>query len=269
MPLPQDNLAYPVKIECECEPKNYGSGFLLNYQNKAIFLITAKHVIYEQQENKEMMLHSKLLTISVKDKNLSQTKPIKINIDLNKTKIKISDGADVCCVKIGTLVDIPDTNSHKIIFSDGIDKLKAENVNNFVTVSSDNFLLFDNIVSSADIFVLGYPVSIGSHQNPQLDYDQPLVRKGIIAGKNNLNKTVILDCAVYGGNSGGLAIQAQQTDLVTTKYSVVGIVVEFIPFYEIMYSRQHKYQNLNIENSGYSVLIPADCILDLVKSIDD
>ena len=256
MSLPIDNLAYPVKIIFETG--ECGSGFLLNSDDEKLFLITAKHVIYKKHDKNELILYGESITILAKDRNHTKINPIKINVDLNQAKIEIADKVDLCGILLADLNKHPKQNgAGKVIFSKGI-KLSGEI--KFTTVNKKSLVSFDEIQPSNDVFVLGYPVSIGSKTNPQIDYDQPLLRKGIVAGKNHKSKTIILDCPIYPGNSGGLAIQVG-----CSKPGIIGIVTEFIPFFEIMYSLQHKYKNLNLENSGYSVLIPANHILDLIN----
>jgi hypothetical protein len=52
------------------------------------------------------------------------------------------------------------------------------------------------------------PASIGFEQAPQIDYNTRLLRKGIIAGTNGANKTIVLDCMVFHGNGGGPVLEA-------------------------------------------------------------
>lgn len=259
MPLPKNNLSYPAKITFktgEC-----GSGFLLNHEDQKLYLITAKHVIYKKYSNNELVLFGNSITILVKDSNPLKVEPVKLVVDLSIVKIKVSAMADVCVIQLGELVKDPNkiSGGGVIKFCNGVvdDKLNCD----FVTVDSKLLISFNDVDPSNNVFVLGYPVSIGNKENPQIDYDQPLLRKGIVAGKNYKNKTIILDCPVYQGNSGGMAIQEGP------KFGIIGVVTEFIPFFEIMFSLHHHYQNLNLENSGYSVLVPTDHILDLIKNI--
>lgn len=262
MPLSPDNLSYPVKITFktgEC-----GSGFLLEYNNEKLFLITAKHVLYKKYDNNELILCGDFITIFAKDIDLSKNNPIKIDVNLSKVKVNVSEVADICVVLLADLNKGDNQSGGKINFHEGVKLFDPLANNTFVTVSNSNLIFFDKIHPSSDIFVLGYPVSIGISDKPQIDYDQPLVRKGIVAGKNHKNKTIILDCPVYPGNSGGLAVQPNTVD--GQLYGIIGIVTEFIPYLEIMISLQHGYKNHNLENSGYSVLIPTDHILHLVNS---
>jgi hypothetical protein len=64
---------------------------------------------------------------------------------------------------------------------------------------------FADVLISNDVYIFGYPSSVG--HSGQLDHTRPLLRKGIVAGKNEAKNTIILDCPVHQGNSGGLALQ--------------------------------------------------------------
>jgi hypothetical protein len=93
---------------------------------------------------------------------------------------------------------------------------------------------------------------------------RPLLRKGIVAGKDGTRKHIIIDCPVYKGNSGGLAVEAEQIGLVNRKFKPIGVVVEIVPFVEQYESRQYGYVNTSIENSGYAFVEPMDRIKDLI-----
>jgi len=60
-----------------------------------------------------------------------------------------------------------------------------------------------DVLVSNDTIVYGYPRSLALDvSTAQLDPLQPLLRRGLIAGVNDKNKTIILDSASYRGNSG-------------------------------------------------------------------
>ncbi|MCK4303112.1 MAG: trypsin-like peptidase domain-containing protein, partial [Candidatus Eisenbacteria sp.] len=67
--------------------------------------------------------------------------------------------------------------------------------------------LYDSVHVSNEIFVFGYPRSLGLKQIPQMDYDAPLLNKGVLSGKNNSRKILIVAAAVYPGNSGGPVVE--------------------------------------------------------------
>lgn len=252
MSLPPEALSLPIKIAFKTGVS--GSGFLLDYESTKLFLVTAKHVLYKEFDKNELILFGESITISVKDKDLAKIEPIKLEINLNEVKIKTSSIADICVIPLGDLIKDRNQTTGTVNFYKGV---KLSGSFHFVTVPNRSLIVFEEIELSSDVFVSGYPVSL---QHPKVDFDQPLLRKGIVAGKNNKNKTIILDCPVYPGNSGGLAMQK-----IDNNFKVIGIVTEFIPFLEIMRSMSFGYQNSNLENSGYSILIPAGHILDLVK----
>jgi hypothetical protein len=116
---------------------------------------------------------------------------------------------------------------------------------------------------------LGYPVSLSTSEMQQINYDVPLARKGIVAGKNNKNQSIILDCPVYGGNSGGLVLEINETGLGSGNIHLIGVVVQFVPFVEQWRNtRFPELQNTSLQNSGYSVALPVDNIYDLINRIE-
>ena len=124
--------------------------------------------------------------------------------------------------------------------------------------------LFESAVVSNDAFVLGYPAAIGVFEIPQIDYTQPLLRKGILAGKNFVKRTLIVDCPTYPGNSGGPVFEVDENQL-SRSMRLVGVVSEWIPFKEIWQNHPFGYQNQQLSNSGYTVVEPTDFILELVR----
>src|SRR5438552_267375 len=68
---------------------------------------------------------------------------------------------------------------------------------------------YAHVLTANDVFVFGYPSSIGLKNIPQIDYDRPLLIKGIVAGKNAKANTIVLQGFVYPGNSGGPVLQVQ------------------------------------------------------------
>ena len=102
-----------------------------------------------------------------------------------------------------------------------------------------------------EVFVFGYPASI-TDVNPWLDVKLPLLRKGIIAGKNESLSAIILDCPIFDGNSGGLALEAEKQDFKIV-YKAIGVVTNYVP-----------YQKEWTQNSGYSIVVPMDFVEDLI-----
>jgi hypothetical protein len=120
----------------------------------------------------------------------------------------------------------------------------------------------DSLKTTSDIYTIGYPKSLSLTMN--FDYNRPLVRKGIIAGLDLQKRKIIADCLVYQGNSGGLVFE---THLFDSRIYIVGIVSQFVPFEEHWINQAYGYYNTNIYNSGYTVVVPVDDIIDIIQQL--
>jgi hypothetical protein len=105
---------------------------------------------------------------------------------------------------------------------------------------------------------------VGIENAKQIDHRTPLVRAGIVAGKNHIDGSVILDCRVDGGNSGGPVLQVSEDTEGNRKYRVIGLVSEFVPSAEEWVSQTRGQVSVNISNSGYAVVEPMDSIWELI-----
>ncbi len=135
--------------------------------------------------------------------------------------------------------------------------------------SKESSLTYDHIEVGSDAFLIGYPLSLGL-SGAGFDASRPLLRRATIAGKNSANKTIIVDGAVYKGNSGGPILEMYKCGDHCKKnhYVVIGVVSQFIPFTQIWTNAEFGTSRSDIENSGYSVIVPLDKIYQLVSSKD-
>lgn len=251
--LPDDNLSYPVLVQIG---DGSGSGFYF-HTDQRLFLVTALHVLY-RIEDQDKPLRDSSVQLTSYDRNLSVQNPIELTIDLSLVDIRKNDSKDIVLVEIGKV----SSGEAGINFVKGV-RSSASATSNIVVVLPEYLKKFDDVLISNEVFILGYPNSLGFPGQLQIDPKKPLLRKGIIAGRNILNETIILDCPVYFGNSGGLAIEVEETSVSEKKFSVIGVISEYIPFVEKLRSLQFGYTNLSFENSGYSVVVPIDTILEL------
>lgn len=60
-------------------------------------------------------------------------------------------------------------------------------------------------------------------------------------------------------------MEVDQIDLQNTKFRIIGIVSQFVPFKETWINITHKISNLEISNSGYSIVTPIDPVLELLR----
>ena len=137
-------------------------------------------------------------------------------------------------------------------------------IGNVIFVAFDYMKTLDEVLIANDVYILGFPSSVGLKNMPQLDYKTPLVRKGIVAGKNKSLNTIILDCEVYPGNSGGPVIEVEKDGFIS-KYRLIGTISQYVPF--ALYFKDMNSQNLGyaLNNSGYSVIVPNDPLIDLIN----
>lgn len=162
--------------------------------------------------------------------------------------IKYHPSYDVASIKIGT----PKSTEGQLMMVPlkGITKKLAMGI---VGVGKDNFKLFKDVIVGNQVFIFGYPTSI-TRVDPWLDIKMPLLRKGIVAGKNDTLNAIILDCPAYNGNSGGLALEVERTGL-EINYKAIGVITNLVPF----------ANKLWMQNSGYSIVVPMDYVEELIS----
>jgi len=125
---------------------------------------------------------------------------------------------------------------------------------------------YSDVIVSNDMFLLGYPSSLGTGDMSQLDISKPLVRKGIVAGLNDNLKRLILDCFSYPGNSGGPVIDIREKGLGSYEWNIIGVLIQYVPFVdEITLNRSGQVIGNRNSNSGYSIAEPMDKVLDLIS----
>ena len=102
------------------------------------------------------------------------------------------------------------------------------------------------------------------HAFPQINIEIPLLRKGIISGFNRKQKTIIIDCPVHPGNSGGPVVMVTHIENGTTLFSIIGIMTQWIPYEQVWTNSKTGQKKSEFTNSGYSVVVPIDRILEIL-----
>jgi hypothetical protein len=134
----------------------------------------------------------------------------------------------------------------------------------FLSVNINNVQKLEDVLTANDVYVLGYPSSIGIQQVPQIDYTTPLLRKGIVAGINRSSRTIVLDCLMFQGNSGGPVLQVTHDNAFMSHFTVIGVISQYVPFTETWLNTTLSYANMQFHNSGYSIAEPMDAVLELI-----
>jgi hypothetical protein len=261
--IPDDNLSYPVRINLA--NGSSGSGFYLRVDNR-LYFVTARHVLFEKKKDSEefSLMSNKAKLISY-PKDLKIKDPIVASLDIEDSRkkglVKFGIDTDIAVVKIGDVEPVINTKNFSI---KPLSSFKFENISisPIIWVHKDLFKRYEDVMISNEIIISGYPSSLG--RGDQIDPLKPLLRKGIVAGKNDKKKTIIADCPVYYGNSGGLVVEIEHMENGLRKMHCIGVVSEFVPFDEKLLSLQHRTISISVENSGYSVVLPIDTILSLI-----
>jgi hypothetical protein len=265
--IPSDNLAYPVLIVF---PDGGSSGTAFYIQNdKHLYLVTAKHVLFK---NSKCELRGKTAICFSYPEDINEVDPITISVDVNSLNsqglIKYHQIHDVVIVQIGNIKK-KSGELFSINLNKGVGRVITKNdTSNIVSADVNGTKAFADVLISNDVFIFGYPTSIGIPNEPQYEMLRPLLRKGIIAGKNLKSETIIIDCPAYYGNSGGPVMEVDHVSLTENKYLLIGVVSEFIPYTEIWENKTSKITRLDVANSGYSVVTPIDKVLELITQFE-
>lgn len=254
--IPDDNLAYPVLVDVG--GVSTGSGFLLSCEGTQ-FLISAKHVFCDEIGN---LKSTKATTVSQpRDPNESSSIVRSLDLGVLESNGAVLDESskDVIAIRLGTLK--PHNDAFTLDHEEGV-HIAGTVKSGQVQVLRESTKPVKDVLIGNDAVLFGYPVSIGIKDSPQIDYEKPLLRKGIIAGKHEANGTLIIDCFVYPGNSGGPVLEI---DIMPNgfKYSVIGVVSQFVPVTETWKNLNYGYENTSVSNSGYCVAVGMDPIWEL------
>lgn len=256
---PEDNLAYPILIKIGTFT---GTWFMLKHWEK-VFLVTAKHVLFDEKENKFLWWYLELIS---QTRDISDDSKHKIWIKLDKVSKYIHDTSDVAVIELWKHITNPkDPALLSLSRTAGIEYLEKGN-SPLVMVDDSAIKYINDVLIGNDILLYWYPTSLWFWK-PQFDYEKPLLRKGIIAGINTSESTIILDCPVYPGNSGGPVVEIEQYTLWNYRFRVIWVVIEFIPYVEQRENKNNKLINKSFLNSWYSIVVSMDKVLELIWSL--
>lgn len=269
MKLPPDNLNYPIRI---LVGESSGSGFLIKHEQD-VYMVTAKHVLYRtnliNNTSDLIATEAQIVCYPRTGAGVSDTPRI-YRFDLSAIvasgDLKAHPSKDLVVIKVGS-VQVIEMNPTLILLPSVT--ITQASSGTLITYEMSSSRRFADVEVTNEVFVLGYPVSLSTPEMQQINYDVPLARKGIVAGKNSSNQSIILDCPVYGGNSGGLVLEVNEVGPGTGNLHLIGVVVQFVPFVEQWRNmRFPELQNTSFQNSGYSVALPVDNIYDLINGIE-
>ena len=109
--------------------------------------------------------------------------------------------------------------------------------------------------------MIGYPLALNL-DTMQIDFDYPLVKRGIIAGINNKNNSIVVDCTIHKGNSGSPVFTISGTSM-----KLIGVASQFVPYFNVK-NEKGKVVASSIGNSGYGIVRSIDFVSKLIDSFD-
>ena len=256
--IPENNLGYACLLQFPGGAS--GSGFMMLSKGKQ-FLVTAKHVLFDKDK-----MRASQVTITCQAGRISDPGVTKFLIDLTKARFAIHQVADIVVIWIGTKVDDKMVD-FTLQGASGASIAQVSSTSGMVSVDRDKAIKrLGEVGIGNDVFLYGYPTSLGIQSSPQFDYEKPLLRKGIIAGIYAHHGTIILDCPVYFGNSGGPVIEVEMLPNLQTLHKVIGVVSQFIPFAQQWINPPTGLVNTEFHNSGYSITVAMDKVLEVMDS---
>lgn len=259
--MPDGNLLIPVLITLSSQQS--ASGFYLG-TTSALYLVTTTHALFAKPAYED--LQSSRATLLGYSGSAEKAGKIVLDVDLDTLlasgRIRRHSDHDVLVMQIGT---IGASGWTKLL--PGVELVEKEPPAKFLRAAISDLTQYDSVRAGDEIFVFGYPVSIGLKASPQIDYDAPLLNKGVLSGKNDAKRTLIIAAAVYGGNSGGPVAEVYR-DGNGTRRRIIGIVTEYI-----CYKERRPASGTDPEdrywNSGYSVVEPSDFIVELIREAEE
>ena len=183
-----------------------GSGFY--YQNQSnLFLITARHVLFGRDPNSTNLLSTNASLISYPAPESSNDK-FEFDVDLDKTRvagnIRRHPTTDVAVIKIAAILS-SENNVYRFASLPGVTRPSQASSGNYKGFTTNNISPFLAANAGSDIVMIGFPRSLASAPTPiqLIDAEKPLLRHGIISGRNTQLRLLIVDATSFQGNSGG------------------------------------------------------------------
>ncbi len=152
-----------------------------------------------------------------------------------------------------------------IALADGITVSERTSTGVLSADVSNSVKTFDKVLIGNDTLMFGYPVSLALVPNAKIDFSRPLLGRGIVAGEDLPQHSIILDCPSYQGDSGAAVVEVDAVSPFQRSFYIIGVMSSFVPFADTWKNEHFGYSNTTLENSGYSVIVPMDYVLELMK----
>lgn len=247
-------------VQIQVGSSGLGTGFLLESSNNFIYLVTAKHVLFNPTNgalNATNAICRAFRTDVPADERLTQW-TLNLQALLERNQIKSPPNRDIVAVQL--CIKIGNTEKVDIVSYSGF--ITFDSTNSYlITAKPSQCSRMKDVPIGAETLSVGFSSSGTALHPPEapdsVDAWTPLLRKGLVAGKYEKRGTLVLDSRVYPGDSGGPVMMKKY--LSDTKYifPLIGVQTQVVP-------GKDKWAK-ELSNSGYSVIEPLDSILDMIN----
>lgn len=232
--------------------KSTGSGFTLLHMGFK-FLVTAKHVLYDESN----VLRCENLMVTMQAPNGEDYHAEVIEIEMKAAKVLHGNPEDLAVVLLGKVHPHDGKKYEDYVSIQQKGSLKHSYWDSTMTKE------LSDIRVASEVFLMGYPTSLYTPHANFLDITKPLLRRGIVAGVNTKKNIFVIDCPAYYGNSGAPILEFCDNQT----FKVVGLVSRYIPFIVEWKNRREDLVNSEYLNSGYSVCVPMNSVLELIGKV--
>ena len=243
-----------------------GTGFFTIYSNE-VFFVTAAHCLFDMTSTNKSQLIGQDAIFSLVPKGVTNNVKCFYSLNLQRIssngQIKRHPTHDVAVIRLGFTKSITNSNHHLTYYLDGVSPSPCGG-DILIVEERDMFKEFNDVSEGSDSYLMGYPLELISGKSGEIDYTSPLIRRGIISQKNRITHKLIIDSAVFGGNSGGPVLMAEQPSMTEILFRVVGIVTQYVPDVTTA-NTSLGVTNAALVNSGYCVAEPVDYVLELMR----
>jgi hypothetical protein len=239
-----------------------GTGFYC-FTTQRVFLVTAKHVLFGKDPASTNLLTRECTLISYgqgTNSELRLTNVVALDELSSRGMVRFRTTHDVALLVLGER----DPATGQVRWFSGV-KAPPQGGKAF-GFGMEMVARFGEINAGSEAYIVGFPRSLGqSKLTPSaVDPDRPLFRRGIIAGKDPSSMNLVVDAAVYQGNSGGPLILMLRPNGQSEVLRLAGVVTKFVGFERVLTDNRDQGLVVEIVNSGYSIAVPMDFVLDLL-----
>jgi hypothetical protein len=242
--IPNTYLTYPVFITLKtAETSTNGCGFYVNAEH-ATYLVTTRQVLAAglvPVDSTSQKLRDAELQLSSYSKDLPLRKRIVLAANLpilqKNGDVKLHQSQDLVVIRLATAGPAASGKA----LQQGV-AMKESTETDLLGVPTAAVKTYEQVAVGDDVILYGYPGSRGIPNSPQLDPSRPLLRRGLVAGRDPQKRSIIVD----GGDRGNDGCPVFEIDPEGYGYSLIGVVIDRL-------------------DSGYSIVKPMDFVLELMN----